>query len=56
MYDQHSIEVPVITKRREGTSNAWGSEGFFFLKIRQFCEETGYVIKRLKELSNVLNR
>jgi len=31
-------------------------EARFFSKIRQFCEETRYVIKRLKELSNVLKK
>jgi len=46
MYDQHSKEVPVITKRRQGTSNAWRSE--VFSEIRQFCEERRYSIKRLK--------
>jgi len=31
-------------------------EARFVSKIRQFCEEIRYVIKRLKELNNVLNK
>jgi hypothetical protein len=31
-------------------------EARFFSKIRQFCEETRYLMKKLKELTNVLNK